>query len=93
VTADPESPRAPQAEPSEPGAAPPRNPFRNEADAFRVLLMIFAAALVVIAVALLTEPLAGALAGLVLLGAGLLRTWHWIQAWRAWSGRPDSPPE
>jgi hypothetical protein len=62
----------------------PRNPFRNEADAFRVVLMIFGGAVVVIGVALLIDPLAGALVGLVLLGVGAWRAWGLLRAWRAW---------
>jgi hypothetical protein len=65
-------------------ASPPRNPFRNEADAFRVLLMISAGGAIVIALALLVEPLVGALAGLILLGVGAWRAWGLLQAWRAW---------
>ncbi|MDX6651600.1 MAG: hypothetical protein QOJ38_381 [Solirubrobacterales bacterium] len=41
------------------------NPLRSEADAFRWLVVIVAAAAAVIALALLTRPLFGALLGLV----------------------------
>jgi fatty acid desaturase len=61
---------------------PPRNPFRNEADAFRILLMVLAAGAVVVALALLIDPLVGAIVGLVLVCAGALRTWGWIRQWR-----------
>jgi len=60
----------------------PRNPFRREADAFRVLLMFVAGAAVVIAVALLVSSLAGALLALVLLAIGLWRAWGLLQEWR-----------
>ena len=60
----------------------PRNPFRSEADAFRLLLICAAAAAVVIAVALLVSSLAGALLGLVLVGVGLWRAWGLLQTWR-----------
>lgn len=66
----------------------PRNPFRNEADAFRVLVMFVAAAAVVIAVALLVDPLAGALLGLVLVGVGLWRAWG---LWRSWRETGPAP--
>jgi len=60
----------------------PRNPFRSEADAFRLLLICAAAAAAVIAVALLVSSLAGALLGLVLVGVGLWRAWGLLQQWR-----------
>lgn len=66
----------------------PRNPFRNEADAFRVLVMFVAAGAVVIAVALLVDPLAGALLGLVLVGVGLWRAWG---LWRSWRETGSAP--
>jgi hypothetical protein len=66
----------------------PRNPLRNEADMFRVLLMFGGAAAVVIAVALLVSSLAGALVALVLLGIGLWRTWQLIQDWRRYGSDP-----
>jgi hypothetical protein len=65
-----------------------RNPFRNEADAFRVLVMFVAAAALVIAVALLVDPLAGALLGLVLVGVGLWRAWG---LWRSWRETGPAP--
>jgi len=73
----------------------PRNPFRSEADAFRVLVMIVAAGAVVVAVTLLTRPLVGALVGLALVAVGLWRTWGLLQAWRAAeaddAGRAEDP--
>jgi hypothetical protein len=62
--------------------ARPRNPLRNEADMFRVLLMFVVAAAIVIAVTVLTRPLVGALVGAVLVAIGLWRTWGLIQNWR-----------
>ncbi len=70
-------------------AGRPRNPFRNEADAFRVLLICVVAAAVVIAVALLVSSLAGALLGLVLVGVGLWRTWSLLQQWRREGSEPS----
>ena len=60
----------------------PRNPLRNEADMFRVLLMFGAGAAVVIVVALLIGSLAGAIVAAVLVAVGLWRTWGLIQDWR-----------
>ena len=47
------------------------DPFRSEADAFRILLIVGAGALTVIVVALLFGSLPGFLWGLFLIGAGL----------------------
>jgi UPF0716 family protein affecting phage T7 exclusion len=60
----------------------PRNPLRNEADMFRVLIMFAVAGAIVIAVALLIGSLAGAIVGAVLVAIGLWRTWGLIQDWR-----------
>jgi hypothetical protein len=71
--------------------APPervRNPFRHEADAFRVLMMVVAAGAAVIAVALLIDGLAGALLGFVLLMVGLWRAWGLLQTWRSQGSDP-----
>jgi UPF0716 family protein affecting phage T7 exclusion len=67
----------------------PRNPFRSEADAFRVLMMFVAAAAVVIAVALLVSSLAGAVLGAVLVGVGLWRAWGLLQDWRRYGSDPS----
>jgi UPF0716 family protein affecting phage T7 exclusion len=66
----------------------PRNPLRNEADMFRVLLMFAVAAVIVITVAVLISSLAGALVGLVLIAIGLWRTWSLIQDWRRYGSDP-----
>jgi hypothetical protein len=63
-------------------AGRPRNPFRSEADAFRLLLICVAAAAVVIAVALLVSSLAGALLGAVFVVIGLWRAFRVLQEWR-----------
>ena len=60
----------------------PRNPFRREADAFRLLLIVVAAGVAVVAVTLLVSSLAGALVGLVLLAIGLWRAVGLLQEWR-----------
>jgi preprotein translocase subunit SecF len=67
---------------NEPPAPAPRNPLRNEADMFRVLIMFGVAAAIVIAVALLIGSLAGAILGAVFVAVGLWRTWGLIQDWR-----------
>jgi hypothetical protein len=56
-----------------------RNPFRREADAFRLLSIIGVAAGAVIAVAVLIGSLAGALLGLALLLAGVVQAWRWVR--------------
>jgi UPF0716 family protein affecting phage T7 exclusion len=66
----------------------PRNPLRNEADMFRVLIMFAVAAAIVIAVAVLVGSLAGAVVGLVLVAIGLRRTWSLIQDWRRYGSDP-----
>lgn len=47
------------------------NPLRSEAEAFRFFVKVGVAAAIVIAVALIFEPLAGAIVGLVIIGVGL----------------------
>jgi hypothetical protein len=60
----------------------PRNPFRSEADAFRVLMMFVAGGALVVALAMLVNGLMAALAGVVLLSVGLWRAIGLIQTWR-----------
>jgi hypothetical protein len=60
----------------------PRNPFRSEADAFRVLMMFVAGGALVVAATVLISGLAGALVGVVLLAYGLWRAIGLIQTWR-----------
>ena len=59
------------------------NPLRSEADAFRWLVWVVAGAAVVIAVALLTRPLFGALLALVLVLVVLRLAWRALTEWRA----------
>jgi hypothetical protein len=66
----------------------PRNPLRNEADMFRVLIMFGVAAAIVIAVAVLFGSLAGLIVLAVLLAVGLYRTWQLIQDWRRYGSDP-----
>ena len=67
----------------------PRNPLRNEADMFRVLIMFGIGAAIVITVALLIGSLAGAIVGALLVAIGLWRTWGLIQAWRRYGSDPS----
>lgn len=67
-----------------------RNPFRNEADAFRVLVMFVAAGVLVVAAALLIDPLAGVVVGLGLLAIGLWRSWGLLQSWRRLGSDPTT---
>ncbi|MGH2923266.1 MAG: hypothetical protein ACRDKH_04470 [Solirubrobacterales bacterium] len=70
---------------------PRRNPFRSEADAFRLLMLAAASAALVVAVAVITRPLFGALVGLLLVALGLWRAWGWVREWFA--ARPGSSEE
>lgn len=68
---------------------PARNPFRNEADTFRLLMMFVAAGAVVIAVSLLISGTAGVVVGLLLAAYGLWRAFGLIQTWRREGSSPD----
>jgi hypothetical protein len=71
----------------------PRNPFRSEADAFRLLMMFVAGGALVVAATVLVSSLAGALLGVVLLAYGLWRAVGLIQTWRREGSDPnESPP-
>lgn len=77
---------------SEPAAEPEmRNPFRSEADAFRVLVIIVIAAAVVIAAALLVGSWLGAVLGLVAIALGLRSTVGWLRV--GLSEREEDPAE
>lgn len=56
-----------------------RNPFRSEADAFRILVMIVAVAAVVIAAAELVGSWLGVILGLIAIAAGLWATVGWLR--------------
>jgi hypothetical protein len=66
----------------------PRNPFRNEADAFRVLVMVVAAGAVVVAAALLLGTVPGVILALAFVAVGLWRTWGLWQSWREEGSAP-----
>jgi hypothetical protein len=61
---------------------PPRNPFRSEADAFRVLMMVVAGGALVVAAAVLISGLAGVLVAAVLFAIAGWRAWGLLQTWR-----------
>jgi hypothetical protein len=66
----------------------PRNPFRSEADAFRVLVIVVAATAVLVAVTLLTTPLVGALLMVALLAVAAWRFWGLLRDWRQRGSEP-----
>lgn len=56
-----------------------RNPLRNEADAFRVLVMILVAAAIVIAAAEIVGSWLGVILGLIAIALGLYATFGWLR--------------
>jgi fatty acid desaturase len=82
----------PAPEASEPTARQPRNPFRNEQDAFYLLIVVGVA---VIAVALVSSQISvvlGAVLGAVLLALGIRASLRWIgAAVGARKGRDEDP--
>ena len=54
------------------------NPFRNEEDAFKVLVVIVVAAVVVIAAAVLISSTVGAILGAIAIALGLWKTVAWL---------------
>jgi hypothetical protein len=70
-----------------------RNPFRNEADAFRVLVMILLAAGVVIAAAELVGSWLGAALGLVAIAIGVYATIGWLRQGLAEADEEPAPRE
>lgn len=63
-----------------------RNPFRSEADAFRVLVIIVVAAAIVIAAALLVGQWLGAVLGVVAITLGIWQMIGWL---RVGLGEPE----
>lgn len=63
-----------------------RNPFRNEADAFRILVIVVLAAAIVIAAAVLIAPWLGAALGLAAL---VLACWSVVGWLRVELSEPD----
>ena len=57
-----------------------RNPFRSEADAFRILVMFVVAAGIVIAAALLVGSWLGVALAVVAIGIGLWSALGWLRA-------------
>lgn len=56
-----------------------RNPFRSEADAFRLLLIIGAAVVVITLAGLLGGPWVGVPVALLLIGAGIRAAYRWLR--------------
>ena len=52
------------------------NPLRNEADVFRLVVVIVGAAALVVALALITEPVWGILLAVLLIGIGIVAVWR-----------------
>ena len=67
-----------------------RNPFRSEADAFRVLVIIVIAAAIVVAAAVLVASWLGAVLALIAIALGLWSTIGWLRAGLA--EREEEPP-
>jgi len=63
-----------------------RNPFQSEEDAFRILVVIIAAAVIVIACAVLISTTLGAILAVIAIGIGLWRAGGWLGAML---GAPD----
>lgn len=56
-----------------------RNPFRNEADAFRILVMFIVAAAIVIAAAIVVGTWLGVILALAAIAAGIYATIGWLR--------------
>ena len=63
-----------------------RNPFKSEADAFRILVMILVAAAIVIVCAVLVSVTLAAILAVVAVAIGLWRAGGWL-------GRMLGPPD
>ncbi len=63
-----------------------RNPFQSEEDAFRILVMIIAAAVIVIACAVLVSATLGAILAVIAIAIGLWRSAGWL---KVMLGEPD----
>jgi hypothetical protein len=68
-----------------------RNPFRNESDAFRVLVMIVVAAAAVIAAAELIGTWLGVILALVAISAGIYASIGWLRVGLGEADDPDPP--
>jgi len=66
-----------------------RNPFRSEADAFRVVMMIVVAGGIVIASAVLISTTVGAVLALIAILVGVWATIGWLRV--ALSAREEEP--
>lgn len=68
-----------------------RNPFRSEADAFRILVMIIIAAAIVIAAAVLVAAWLGGVLAAIAVALGLRATVGWLRV--GLSEREEDAPE
>ncbi|MCL4287622.1 MAG: hypothetical protein KJ006_08240 [Thermoleophilia bacterium] len=69
----------------------PRNPFKSERDAFRILVIILAVAAMVIGCAVLISPTLGAILGAVAVAIGLWRAGGWLAVMLAEPDEEDRP--
>ena len=69
-----------------------RNPFRNEADAFRILVMIVLVAAIVIAAAEIVGAWLGVTLGLVAIGLGLYASFNWLRIGLEERDGSEGPP-
>ncbi len=67
-----------------------RNPFQSEEDAFRVLVIIVAAAVIVIASAVLISQTLGAILAVIAVCLGLWKSAGWL---KVALGEPDDDPD
>ncbi len=56
-----------------------RNPFRNEADAFRLLVIIGLAVALIVVAAALGGAWVGVPVAVIVIGAGIRATWRWMR--------------
>ena len=68
-----------------------RNPFRSEADAFRLLVIVVAAALTVMAAVALIGPGAGALLAAALMIAAIWAIVGWLRQGMEEASHPEAP--
>ncbi len=68
-----------------------RNPFQSEQDAFRILVMIIAAAVIVIGSAILVSKTLGAVLAVIAVGFGLWRAGDWLRQMLAAPDDEDPP--
>lgn len=70
-----------------------RNPFRDEGDAFRLLVTVFVAGAVIVALAVLVSRAAAVVLAGVLALVALVRIAIWVRRWIASPDRAGSDPD